>query len=301
MANMNGKDCGSSHNPDTVICGNLKVIKTDKKNTNSSYKSGKTRQESMERARAYKICCLEKAEESLDVYLDIMTCISIGNFKKTEIIQSSVDEYIKKDDAIEKLIKESSALLNGMRVKLEEANNAACAMSNCIKNKILPKSGDVNTKPKLVEIEEALKEITDKTKKLDEKGQNAFESVVTIAGIQTFTNTESLKGFAKLLMEAMKKFKDCVNTNIESTDDDVTSIREQLNTTVEELAQVICDKKGFLTHEEGLEAVIKFVCEGECDDNCLDLCKEIKDYCNPDKEEKTSRRRRRKKQSADQN
>ncbi|MEL6812863.1 MAG: hypothetical protein AAFP76_16165 [Bacteroidota bacterium] len=279
MASMNGNDNGNSRSPDTVVCESLKVIKNDKNAADSLKSAGDTLEESKKTARAYKICCLSKAEESHGVYQDMMSCITIENYKKTEIIQKSVDEYIKKDDEIEKLIKESSKLLNDLRVKLEEANNAACAMSNCVKNKILPKSGSSTKNVKVGNIEMLLKEILAKTKTLDEKGQNAFESAVTIAGIQTFTNTGSLKDFVAKLMDAMKIFKACVETNIKSTGEDVTKSREELNVVVEELAQIACDTATYSTTGQGLQSVIDFICEGECGDGCIDLCADFEVCC----------------------
>lgn len=303
MASMNCNDNGGSRSPDTVICDNLRVLKDDKNSADSAYDANGTLQKSKETVRRYKICCLSKAEESLGVYQDIMTCIALGNTKKTGIIEKSVDDYIKKDDEIEKLIKESSKLLNEMRVKLEEAHNASCAMKNCIKNKILSKSGKpIKDDVDVAKAGEALNDILEKAKKLDEKGQNAFESAVVIAGIQSFTNTGSLKDFAKNVATSVKTFKDCIDTNIQSTGNDVKTVREELNEIVENLTQIICDKKAEKTKSKGLDSVMDFVCCGDCDDDCLDLCKDIKECLecgDGDENEGSKKRKGNKKQSAD--
>ncbi len=302
MASKNNNDTSTSRSADTVICENLKVIKRDKKTAESNYASNHTLQKSKEAARRYKICTLDKAEESHGVYQDIMTCVTISNHKKTEIIKGRIDEYIKEDDEIEKRIKDASKLLNDMRIKIEDAHNAACAMSNCVKNKILPKSGKSTKDDKIVEIGEQLNEIMHKTKELDEKGQNAFESAVTIAGIQTFTNTMSLKEFAAQLSVAMTDFKGTVDSNIQSTSTDVIGCREELNVVVEELAQIVCDKKAESTKKQGLGDVIEFVCEGEYEDECLDLCKDIKNCYETDGDyDQRSKNRRKRRQTADQN
>src|SRR5690606_9694997 len=115
-----------------------------------------------------------------DFYQDILTCITLGNYKKATIIQKNVDDYIKKDGEIEKLIKESSKQLNELRIKMEEAHNEACTMSNCVKNKLFPKNCKPSKSDNKNKIEDSLKEILDKTKILDEKGQNAFDSIVTL-------------------------------------------------------------------------------------------------------------------------
>jgi len=282
MASMNGNDSGSSRSPETVICEALTVIKNDKNAADSLKTAGDTLHESKKTERGYKICCLDRAQESNDFYQDVMTCVTIENFKKTEIAQINIDAYVKKDDEIEKLIKESSKLLNEMHLKLADANNAACALQNCVKSKIYPKSVRTTKGSGDTDKESAkgiLEEILIKTKTLAEKGQNAFESVVTIAGIQTFTNTLSLKTYAILVLDAMKPFKDCVDTNIKSTGEEVVTSRSELNVVIEEMAQVICDKNAQSTTSQGLECMIEFICVDKCDDGCLDLCEDFEECC----------------------
>lgn len=280
MAIINGNENGNSRSPDKVICDKLKLIKIDKRAADSGEETNEILERSMQASRGYKICCLSKAEETYSIYQDILTCITLENYTKTETIKSKVEEYIKKDDAIEKLIGESSKLLKDLKVKMEEANNAACVMNNCIKSKLFPKSGKASAE--LVELENDLKDILGITKTLNEKAENAFESVVTIAGIQTFTNTLSLKKFSISLTESFKIFKDCMEANIETSGEDVSKFREELNKIIVELSVTSCAKYEQKTTAEGINTLIDFICEGECDEGCIDLCKEFDLCCDDD-------------------
>ena len=300
MANTNGSDNGNSRSPDNVVCDKVKVIKTDRSAAESATRTNETLERSHEISKRYKICCLKKAEESHGLYQDILTCVTIGNHKKTEIIKTSVDEYIKKDDAVEKLINESSKLLNKLRVSMEEANNAACVMSNCIKNKLFPKSGMIKN-PDLADVDTQLKEILAKTNSLNVKTQNAFDTVVTIAGIQTFTNTVSLKDFAASLVDAVKKFREGIEGNIATTSEEVTKFREELNEIIEKLAIVGCDKYKAQTTAKGLDTLLCFLCEGECDEGCIDICEFFEECCGDDQDEGTKKPSRKSKRPADQN
>ncbi|AXT61559.1 hypothetical protein D1816_14775 [Aquimarina sp. AD10] len=291
MASKNNNDSNTSRNADTVICESLKVIKNDKKTAASLYVANEILRRSKKAARRYKVCGLDKAQESQGVYEDIMSCVTIGSSKKTEIIQKNVNEYTKKDDEIEKLIKESSKLLNEMRLKIEDAHNAACAMSNCFENKILPKTGKSTKDGEKADVHEDLQKILQKTKELNEKGQNAFDSSVTIAGIQTFTNTHSLNDFMAKLSAAMGTFKSTVEQNITSTSGDVTVCREELNVIEEELAQVVCDKKTEAVKYQGLEDVIDYVCKGKYNDDLLDLCRETRDCYDADHDNYDARKK----------
>ncbi len=301
MANMKDNDKKGSQSPETVICETLKVIRNDKDTADSSAAALKTLKKSKETVRAYKICCVDKAEQSYDYYQDILCSIALGNNKKATIIQKDVDDYIKKDDDIEKLIKESSVLLNNLRSKIAEAHNEACAMSNCVKNKLFPKTGKSTKGDNKNNIAESLKEIMEKTKNLDEKGQNAFDSIVTLAGIQTFTNTGSLKEFVTAVVEKIKIFKGCIDANVKSTGEEANTFMLELNTITEELAQVICDKQTQNNASKALDHLIDFICESECDGDCLDLCKEIRNCFDSNEDGEYERYQGKKRQSQDQN
>lgn len=300
MASMNGNDKGNTRSPETGICESLTAIRTEHEAAIGSTDASLILIDSKETARGYKICCLKRAEVSHHYYQDILTCITLENYKKTTISQANVEAYIKKDDEIEKLIKDSTKLLNELHTKIADANNAACTMANCVNGKIFPKSSKSKQDPDKVLLKGDMTEILNKTKMLDEKGQNAFESAVTIAGIQTFTNTASLKAFVTTLMSAMQAFKGCVESNISSTATEVTKIRGELNTAVEELAQVICDKNTFSTTAQGLESVIEFICTCTCDEGCIDICEEFGNCCSDDEQEEFSKKKKKHKHNEDQ-
>ncbi len=306
MANMNGND-STSQNPENKICEKLTIIKNEEAAANSLSKASSTKKDSKEIARRYKICCLDKAEETNAIYQDLMSCIVIKNYTKTTIIQKNVDEYIKKDDELEKLINESSKLINNLRIKMNEANDAVCVMVNCVKECILPKPqagngkkgiGDDYMTKEVKEVSRFLTAIAEKTSKLACLGQNAFNGVVNIAGIQTFMNMGGLKSFATKLMDTMKIFNDCIAENIKATEKDVTTFREELNAVVKELAEVSCMFSSETSKAHGLKNIRLFICEGECDEKDLDIsceCEPANNHCNDNESKDTP-----KKQTVDQ-
>ncbi len=288
MASMNGNENGSTRTPDKVICEGLKVIKNERSAAQSSKTAKETLKRSKKTIKRYKICCLKRAQESNELYNSIMTCVVMSNSKKTEIIKSKVDELIAKDGDIENLIKESSKLISELKAKMEEANTAACNMKTCVENKFLTKLKKLSATKRTDDdkkFEKLFNDILAKNKKVNDKVENAFESVVSIAGLQTFVNTESLKENTDQLSEAMATLKGCIETNIGSTAEEVIAIREELNTVVAELAQLTCDEHMLGATVEGLNLVETFICTGSCDDDCIDVCKafnECKSVPEPD-------------------
>ncbi len=275
---MNGNENGNPRTPDEVICEGLTAISDEKKEADSSRIAFETLKKSKKTIKGYKICCLKRAHESYELYNSMMTCVVIENYKKTEIIKTKVDELIVKDGDIEKLIKESSKLINELNLKMGEANKAACDMKNCVENKFLTKLKKLSDKKRTdadQDFEVLFYKIMEKNKKVNDKVVNAFESAVSIAGLQTFVNTESLKENTDQLTAAMKTLKDCIVANIGSTEGEVTAIRGELNTVVEDLAQLKCDEKMEAAKVAGLTLVEEFICDTDCDDECLDVCKEF--------------------------
>lgn len=278
MASKKGNDSGGTQTPDTVVCDYLTIIKKERNTATSDKRADETTRLSKEAAKGYKICCLDRASETHRMYQDLLSCVALGQYKKTEIIQKNINEFIKKDDDIEKRITESSALLSDLCTKILEANDELCTMTNCIKNKVLSKSSKISTKDRS-EVEQCLEELNEKSKKLVDKGKNAVESIITIAGIQTFTDTASLKAFVDAVMEKMSTLKKCTEDYIVSTEEEVKVSRKELNAIMEELAQIECDGATEGTTIEGLQLLTDFICDCDCDGECLDLCAEFEECC----------------------
>ncbi len=283
MASNNGNDNGSSQTPDTIVCNSLTDIKDEKKEAASGKKAGETSRYSKMSAKGYKVCCLERAKETHETYQDLLSCVTLEQYKKTEIIQSNIDEFIKKDEAIEKHIVDTSKLLNDLCNKIVAANTELCTITTCINDIVFSKSNQKNRSKaesdRAKEVSKCLEEITEKTGSIKDKGENAVESVITIAGIQTFTNTESLKDFAAKLMESVTSLKVCTEDNISSTASEIATFREELNTVVQELAEMQCEEASQSTTIEGLCKVVDFICSCDCEGECLDLCAEFEECC----------------------
>ena len=167
-----------------------------------------------------------------------------------------------------------------MCTKVAEANSELCSMTTCVKDLISADSkkknggkGDVDDDVK--KILECLEEINTSTTEMKNKAENAAESVITIAGVQTFTNTEGLKSFIDSVVTKVAELKDCTDSNIKSTAEEVEKAREELNEVVQELAQSECDEASANTTINGLTNVEKFICKCDCKGECLDVCEEL--------------------------
>ena len=274
MANMNPNGgTGGVLTPDGVICGSVKEINSKKKESESQKTASDTNKESKKETEKFKICCLDKAQKTHKFYRNIDNCVGLVSFKKTEIIKKNIEGSIKKNKELEKLIIESAKMLKELRGKVEDAHNAACTLDNCISKRIesLPEEGTIS------EIIDCLGIINTKTDSIHKKAQLAFEDVTKIAGIQTFSNIDSLSEFGNDLMTAMTEFKNGIDENIKDSGEKVTKSQEDLSKLLEELNQVCCERDNHSVKYDGLYGVITFICEGKCNTNLTveDICSSL--------------------------
>jgi hypothetical protein len=271
-----------------AICEHHRVLKDKKGVSESEIKASSILISYHDMVRGYKLCCLNMAEETHRFYRDIDNYELFDIQKSTEIIQANVDKHSKKNGELAKCIKEGSKMFNDLKVKLHDANNAACAMHNCLKS-ILGFTDD--------EVPSEVSSITSLAKELSQDGQNAAEALVKIAGIQTFANVEELKPSAKNLVDKMKQFKKTTDEHIKKAGEDAKSAQAELTRVIEEL-----NTEEFRCFEEtntcnGLTDTINFICEGKCepistvDDICEDVTKGTSEgnSQNPDQKQSGSR------------
>jgi hypothetical protein len=269
MANPNTNCSNGPTKPANIVCLYTKDIKDKREVSNSEVSSSNTLISYYEMLRGYKLCCLSMAEETYKFYRDIDNYELFDMQKSTEIIQTNVEAYIKKNGDLAKSIKEGSKMLNDLKVKLHDANNAACAMSNCLKSIFAFPDGAIP------------KEITDVTqaaKTLSEDGQKAAEALVKIAGIHTFSNVDGLKSFSQKLSEAMKQFKALSDEYMKKAAEDAKVAQTELTKSVEELnkAEFKCFAETSALNANN--STIEFICEDEAGNG--NECKPIEEVEN---------------------
>ncbi len=182
----------------------------------------------------------------------------------------------QKGRGIGEIDKEDSKLLADLKAKIIEANDAACIMRNCIKNSLgLPGSQNTHTDPLINQVLLDLTGVMTKVADLNTDGRTAFDSVVTIAGIQTFTNTDGLKPFGVQLSDAVKAFQVAITGSIKTAEDDVKAAQTELTKVLEELNQIRFEKDAEDAKTAAWGATRNFICKGDCDDGAT-----VDQFCN---------------------
>lgn len=266
MANPNSNCTNGPTKPANIVCVFTKDIKDKIAVSTSEVSSSATLISYYEVVRGYKLCCLSMTEKTYQFYRDMDNYELFDMKKTTEIIQANVDAYIKKNGDLAKSIKEGSKMLNDLKVKLHDANNAACAMSNCLKS-IIPKPDDP--------IFEKITDVTQSAKTLSEDGQKAAEALIKIAGIHTFSNVDGLKSFSQKLVEAIKQLKDLSDNYMKKAAEDAKTAQTELTTSIDELNKAEFKCFGETSTLNANDSTLGFLCADINENNDNNECKPI--------------------------
>ena len=269
MANLNSNCTNGPTKPANIVCTYKKDINDKKDISISEVSSSNTLISYYEMVRGYKLCCLSMAEKTYQFYRDIDNYELFDMQKSTEIIQTNVEVYIKKNGDLAKSIKEGSKLLNDLKVKLHDANNAACAMSNGLKS-IISSPDD--------HIVEKITDITHAAKILSDDGQKAAEAIVKIAGIHTFSNVDGLKSFSQKTGEAIKQFKALSDEYMKKAAEDVKAAQTELTKSIEELNKAEFKCFGETSALNANNSTIEFICEEKAGNECKSI-EEVENIC----------------------
>lgn len=223
--------------------------------------------ERSELARGYKLCTLDKTEETWDFYHDLDNYELFDFQRSAETIKADIENYVKRDDDLSKLIQDGSKLLVDLKAKLLKANNDSCAMRNCLQS-VLGLSDDC--------VPDELKVVTNIAHGLSEDSQDASKALVKIAGIHTFANIGTLKQpHSEKLLQAVKDFKTLTDGYIASAADAAKAAQKELTGIIDEINSEEFECFETTSALNGIESIIKFICEGKCSPiSCVEeICK----------------------------
>lgn len=254
-----------------TACDYQKDLKDSKAASQSKFNASKALKKGLKLTKGYKLCTLEQTQITQEYYRDLDNYELLDMQRSTERIAKDIEGYIKKDGDLDKLIKEAAKKIIELKGKLHEANNAACAMRNCLKSVLDFKD----------EAPPALKSVTDQAKLLSEHSQMAAEAIRNIAGIHTFAGMGSLKGYSEELVTSVKELKATTDIYSKAANDQLKGAQAELSAVIEKLS---AEKLNYLEEKSlfaGLGKTSEFICKGTCPTPASiekiieDICQEV--------------------------
>lgn len=230
--------------------------------------------ESLEIERGYALCGRAKAEETSDYYRDLDNFELFDIQKSSEIIKDNIKVLVGQDTELGKAIAAASKSLNDLKKKLQESNDAACQMNNCLQSLLGFKEEKSSGKHELAG---KVTCVTDLAKKLSKNGQDAAAAMVKVAGIHTFSNLETLQPLGDKLTQAVTALKSGNDSLIATARKDEEKAQVDLALVLKNLNEEEFKSFGTTGLVTGYNSTLSFICEEDCQPiTCVEeICKEI--------------------------
>ena len=224
----NTEQTSPSKSPTTVVIEEyVKNDLTPKRDTaKAELTAAQTKIDSSASNRQYKICAYVKGQEVLNFYNTLDFCEAISTVSasgevnnKIKKVETKNGDLKKQFDDVVKSIKDLRAKLYDVEMKAYEMGDAYEDPSN--KDQISALGGIPDLKPSV----EKMVEMADKT---HDQSNKAFVTAIDVAGIMTFANVESLKGFGDNLSKKTADFKKNIDDNVKKAGDDAKKAQQEL-------------------------------------------------------------------------
>ena len=261
----------TSPTPGNIVCEFHKKKEGERASHESALAASAILIESLEIERGYALCCRAKAEETGDYYRDLDNFELFDMQKSSEIIKAKIKTLVGQDTELGKAITAASKSLNDLKKKLQESNDAACQMHNCLQSLLGFKEEKVSGKH---ELSEKVTCVTDLAKK---HGQDAAAAMVKVAGIHTFSNLETLQPFGDKLTQAVTALKSGTDSLIVTAKKDEEKAQADLTLVLNNLNAEEFRSFGTTGVVNGYNGTLGFICEEECQPiTCVEeICREI--------------------------
>ena len=264
----------TSPTPGNIVCEFHKKKEGERASHESTLAASAILIESLEIERGYALCGRAKAEETADYYRDLDNFELFDMQKSSEIIKDNIKVLVGQDTELGKGIAAASKSLNDLKKKLQESNDAACQMHNCLQSLLGFKDEKMSGKQ---ELSEKVTCVTDVAKKLSKHGQEAAAAMVKVAGIHTYSNLETLQPFGDKLTQAITALKSGNDSLIVTAKKDEEKAQADLALVLKNLNAEEFKSFGTTGVVNGYKSTLGFICEGECQPiTCVEeICKEI--------------------------
>jgi hypothetical protein len=126
-------------------------------------------------------------------------------------------------------------------------------------------------------VPDQLKDVTELAKELSKDGKKAAHAMVSVAGIHTFSNLETLKPFGSDLTEKLTALKTLTDSLITTAKADQEKAQLELIKVLKQLNAQEFESYGIKGSVGAENRTLEFICEGQCEPiECVEeICKEL--------------------------
>ena len=237
--------------------------------------------EADEESKKYKICCFVKSEKALETYTNLDLCVGIGAQAQAKLIGDNVKNYSQEDSDLESSLKDAIKSIKEVKSILADASDKACKLDRCVEEEERCNPDILKTIKKGVSnFNDKIERVKKHPRKCYDLAVRAFDGGVDVAGIQSFTDLNSLVKIGADLITSIDAFKGDIETNIKKSSDELLKGKIDLTTILQDLEKIIYKKCSTETDLLGTDASKDFIKDPACDDcdehDLERLCRKVK-------------------------
>ena len=265
---MTANEQQSSPTKQVILDYKKKELTPKLKAVEAELNAAQTKTKSSESNRQYKICAYMKGQEVLNFYNTLDFCEAISAVATSGQIGDKIKKLDTKNGELKKQFDDVVKAVKDLRTKLSEVEMKTYEVGDAFED---PMNRDqINALDRTITVKDmnALVEMADKA---HDQSNVAFSTAVDVAGILTFANTESLKGFGDALSQKTADFKKNIDENVKKTAEDVKKAQQELSEASKSLMVNKLTANDPSVESKGLKKTDAFLGEGDnaaCD--CLD-------------------------------
>ena len=188
-------------------------------------KAAKTKTASSASNRQYKICAYVEGQQVLDFYNTLDFCEAISTVSASGEVNNKIKKVETKNGDLKKQFDEVVKSIKDLRAKLYDVEMKAYEMGDAYED---PSNKDQVTLLKEFLSKKTVEKMVEMADKTHDQSNKAFVTAVDVAGIMTFSNVESLKGFGDNLSKKTADFKKNIDDNVKKAADDTKKAQQEL-------------------------------------------------------------------------
>ena len=223
---MTGNEQQSSPTKQVILDYKKNELTPKLKAAQAELNAAQTKTKSSESNRQYKICAYMKGQEVLDFYNTMDFCEAISAVATSSQIGDKIKKLDTKNGELKKQFDDVVKSVKDLRTKLYAVEMMAYEAGDAFED---PTNRDqINALDRTITVAH-MNDLVEMADKAHDQSNAAFNIAVDVAGILTFANTESLKGFGDSLSQKTADFKKNVDDNVKKTTEDVKKSQQELS------------------------------------------------------------------------
>lgn len=222
-----------------------------------------------------KKCMFVWTEENYRRYRNLEITVGTELLQTNESVKVNVDKLSKLNKSLSDTLKNIAKQTKDIKLKFSDFKDYACKLERCLKDKChtsqvkaltgkAPGCADEKPIKECEDAEEILQDLVCIPGGLLSDIDSIFQSSGDVAGIQVFSNIDTLNPLQKSLEQQAKDFEKHINEVMTTRQTDLKKLQDELVKSVQEITKSAMERNNARSEFEGYADAVDFLCCPDC-------------------------------------